>query len=101
MVTGRDLFEVLSVIFSLFGSAALVFVIVWYDERRSSLERLDRAWPVSTRLVAVMAFGPLCLPVHFWRTRRTFLGVGLGLLLAAAVFAVDIGVSALLEAILT
>jgi hypothetical protein len=27
---------------------------------------------------AVVAFGPLCLPVHFIRTRRNWAGLGLG-----------------------
>jgi hypothetical protein len=42
--------------------------------RRSSRERLSRGWNVASFWSAVVAFGPLCLPVHFVRTRRSLLG---------------------------
>jgi hypothetical protein len=46
--------------------------------RRLSEERLERAWPDVSLWVAVVAFGPLCIPVHFWKTRRSGLGILLG-----------------------
>jgi hypothetical protein len=60
-------------------------VIVW-DERRLSAEQLARAWSPASHWAAVVVFSGLCLPVHFWRTRRSFRGVllGLGWMLACA-----------------
>ena len=55
-----------------------VFFVVWNDERTLTQEESARAWPKASRWAAVVAFGPLCLPVHFWRTRRSFLGVCIG-----------------------
>ena len=53
--------------------------IVRRDERRLDERRLERAWPPATFWCAVVTFGPLCLPVHFLRTRRSAKGLGLGL----------------------
>lgn len=90
--------DVLDVIFSmLVGSVGTILFVAW-DERRLSPEQLDRAWPLSTRLAAAVAFGPLCIPVHFWRTRRTFLDTMVGVTVMLLFFAVIAGISALLEA---
>jgi len=53
--------------------------IVRYDVARLNGERLARAWPDASLWSAVVVFGPLCLPVHFLRTRRGWVGLGLGL----------------------
>ena len=53
--------------------------IVRRDLDRLKGERLARAWPDSSLWAAVVAFGPLCVPVHFIRTRRSAAGVGLAL----------------------
>lgn len=57
----------------------LPYLIVKRDLARLSPEQLSRAWPPASFLSAVLAFGPLSLPVHFTRTRRSVLGFGLGL----------------------
>ena len=54
--------------------------IIRFDMRRLSGERLERAWPDASLWVAVVAFGPLCIPVHFWKTRRSLYGLLLGLI---------------------
>ena len=66
-------------------TTALTFAIIIFDERRMSPERLERAWPPSSRDAAIIAFGPLALLIHFLRTRggfrtwkRFFLGIPLG-----------------------
>ncbi|WP_394839575.1 hypothetical protein LVJ94_22070 [Pendulispora rubella] len=97
---GQDLLDLTSVLLSLFGSAAVVFAIVRWDERRLPDEQLERAWPGSTRLLAPLAFGPMCLPVHFWRTRRSVLGTLLGVVYAAAVLLLNFVLVSLLEQLL-
>lgn len=48
------------------------YAILRFDESRLSEERLEHAWPPTSRNAAIVAFGPLCLLVHFVRTRRSF-----------------------------
>ena len=60
--------------------------LIRWDERRLARrapERLERAWPASTRLSAMVVFQELGIPIHFWRTRRGPLGWLLGLFWAA------------------
>ena len=71
--------EVLLLAMSFVLNVALPYLVVRYDLNRLSEERLARAWPDASVLSAVYAFGPLCLPVHFTRTRRSWLGFALGL----------------------
>jgi hypothetical protein len=54
-------------------------MIVRRDLARLGGERLARAWPEASLWSAVVVFGPLCVPVHFIRTRRSWAGLGLGL----------------------
>ncbi len=61
-------------------SIAVPWWIVSFDLRRLSGERLDRAWPRSSFLMAVVVFGPLCIPFHFIKTRRSLWGLLLGVL---------------------
>jgi hypothetical protein len=67
--------------------------IVKRDERRLSDKQLERAWPPATFWCAVVTFGLICLPIHFWRTRRSVTGLGLGLiwLVAAGTLQVELG----------
>jgi hypothetical protein len=75
---------------------AVPALIVRWDLGRLSEERLARAWPDSSLWAAVVVFGPLCLPVHFTRTRRSLLGFGLGLLsLFVALLLVSLPIEAL------
>ena len=48
------------------------------DMRRLPRERLLRAWNDASFWSAIVAFGPLCLPFHFARTRRSVRGAALG-----------------------
>jgi hypothetical protein len=52
--------------------------IVRRDLGRLTGEPQARAWPDASLWAAVVAFGPLCLPVHFIKTRRNWLGLALG-----------------------
>lgn len=75
-------------------TTGLSFLVVILDERRMSEERLERAWPPSSRDAALVAFGVLALPIHFIKTRghlRSLRGVlglllGLGMGIVAVVF---------------
>jgi hypothetical protein len=81
-------------------NTALPYAVVRYDLRRLSEERLARAWPDASFLSAVFAFGPLSVPVHFTKTRKSWAGFALGLAWCAltllAQTAVVAGLSALL-----
>ena len=70
--------EVVEYVVSFAFWTASVFFVLWNDERNLTAEEEYRAWPTSSRWSAIVGFGPLCLPIHFWRTRRSFLGVCLG-----------------------
>ena len=88
--------EILEITLSAVFTSGAAFWIVWLDERRLTPEQEYRAWPAATRLAAVVAFGPLCLPVHFWRTRRSLLGFLFGLGCTAALIALGTGLSYLI-----
>jgi hypothetical protein len=91
--------EILEIIISWPVTVCLVWAVLRYDEGRLTAEQLGRAWPPRSRLVATAYFGTLCLtagalfvilclPVHFWRTRRSVLGTLEGFAWAAGVTAV-------------
>ncbi|MGH7280772.1 MAG: hypothetical protein ACRELY_04560, partial [Polyangiaceae bacterium] len=61
----------------------VTYAILRFDESRLSEERLEHAWPPTSRNAAILAFGPLCLFVHFVRTRRSFF---IGLFFGVAAF---------------
>jgi len=54
------------------------FWIVRRDLARLPDDRLDHAWTEATFWMAIVVFGPLCLPFHFVKTRKNR-GIGLGL----------------------
>ncbi len=61
--------------------SATILVSAWVvrrDLKRLRPELLSRAWPESSFWSAVVCFSPICVPVHFVRTRRSALGVALG-----------------------
>jgi hypothetical protein len=66
-----------------------LFALVDWDESRLSRPELARAWPPASRTLALVYFGLLSVPVHFWRTRRSALGTLIGFAWAAAAFGVD------------
>jgi len=90
--------EILVVALSLTLNALLPYLIVRRDLRRLSGERLARAWTDASFLSAMVAFGPLALPVHFSKTRRSLLGFGLGVGLGVLSLAAQAAAVALLSA---
>jgi hypothetical protein len=90
--------EVLVVAVSLTLNALLPYLIVRRDLRRLSGERLARAWTDASFLSAVIAFGPLSLPIHFGKTRRSLTGLGLGVGLSVLSLAAQAVAVALLSA---
>lgn len=92
--------DTLIVALGLLLNALLPYLIVRFDLARLSEERLARAWPDASFLAAVYAFGPLSLPVHFSKTRRSVLGFLLGVFWLVVTVALEGAVSALLESLL-
>jgi hypothetical protein len=62
-----------------------------WDTRRLGPERFARSWNDASFWIAVVVFGPLSIPVHFARTRRSFAGFALGVAeMAVVLFAIGI-----------
>lgn len=62
--------------------AATIAVSAWvvrHDVSRLEPRLLARAWPEPSLWSAVVCFSPLCVPIHFLRTRRSFAGAALAL----------------------
>ena len=91
--------EILVVASSLILNALLPYLIVRRDLRGLSGERLARAWTDASFLSAVVGFGPLSLPIHFAKTRRSLAGFGLGVGLAVLSLAGQAAAVALLSAV--
>lgn len=72
--------EVLLYAYSFVLGIAVPAGIVRGDLANLSGERLARAWPDASLWSAVVVFGPLSVPIHFIRTRRSREGVVLGIL---------------------
>jgi len=94
-VTDGDL-ELVEIVASWVVTLPAVIAIIVGDERRLRGEELGRAWPPSSRDAAIfglwnMGVHPLCVLVHFARTRRSVRGVLLGLGWLAAVVAAGVG----------
>jgi hypothetical protein len=81
--------EALILALSFVLNAALPYLVVRYDLKRLPELQLARAWPEASFLSAVFAFGPLSLPVHFTKTRRSLLGFGLGCGMCALTLVVE------------
>jgi hypothetical protein len=80
--------SVLAVVLDLVLGVALTAWVVRFDMRRLTPERLARCWNAASFWSAVVAFGPLSIPVHFARTRRSVIGFGVGVLWATGVLIV-------------
>jgi hypothetical protein len=89
-------------VFSWLLTTALAFVVILLDERRMSEDKLERAWPPSSRDAALVAFGILALPIHFIKTRghlrsvRGVLGYPLGFAMGVIALLIVAFVSGLL-----
>jgi hypothetical protein len=96
--------EVTEIVLYLALTTWMFFAILRFDEARLRPEQLARGWTRTSKL-AVVGCGllgvsflfHLAVIVHFWRTRRSLYGIGLGVLCAAGMFAVGIGVLLLVE----
>jgi hypothetical protein len=80
--------SVLGVVLDLVLGVVLTAWVVRFDMRRLPPERFARSWNDASFWSAVVAFGPLSIPVHFTRTRRSVLGLLVGLLWTAGVLVV-------------
>ena len=69
--------EVLELVASAVFLYGIIYVVIRFDERRLSPKQLERAWPASSRDVAVLYFSLIALFLHFPRTRGVLLGVPL------------------------
>lgn len=57
---------------------AVPWALLRWDERRLDGAQLARSWSEVSRWSALVAFGPLCLPVHCIKTRGWLVGALLG-----------------------
>jgi hypothetical protein len=64
----------------------LPFWVVRRDQRRLRPAELDRTWNEPSFWAAIVTFGPLCIPVHFAKSRRSWLGLLAGIAWMFAVF---------------
>jgi hypothetical protein len=87
--------EVVQIVASWAVTLPTVATIIVLDERHLEGEALARAWPSQSRDAAIfgiyLGVPPFCVLVHFVRTRRSALGVVIGLLWFCAVVAINIG----------
>jgi hypothetical protein len=88
--------EVLLVVVSWVVTLPAVVAIIVCDERRLRGAELGRAWPPCSRDAAIfglwnMGVHPLCVLVHFARTRRSLRGALLGLGWLSAVLVAEAG----------
>jgi hypothetical protein len=85
--------EITEIVVSSVVTALALFLLLDWDESRLTDEQLARAWPPATRALVLT---PLLLwpfwfvspPAHFWRTRRSLLGVLEGVLWTVLIFVV-------------
>lgn len=77
---------------------ALGILLTWWvlrrDMRRLPPAQRERAWNDASFWVAVVVFNPICIPIHFIRTRRSLGGVVHGMAWMGVVLALLIGASA-------
>lgn len=77
--------EVIELVVSAALQIYLTFWLIRRDERRLTGLAAARMFLPATFWVAVVVFGPLSIPIHFVRTRRSLSGLMLGLLWLVAV----------------
>lgn len=88
--------ELVQVIVSWLVTLPAVVAVIKADEKRLDAEALARAWPPQSRDAAIfglwnLGVHPLCVLVHFARTRRSVLGTGVGLAWVVVILLVDAG----------
>lgn len=92
--------EVVQFVLAWLVGTATSYAIVKLDERRLDEQRLERAWPPVSRNAAIFVFGPIAVPIHFVRTRRSLVGALLGIGAFLVVALVSELAGQLLEALL-
>ena len=89
--------DVAQLILQLALGILLPATVVRRDLRCLNPEQLARTWNTASFWTAVVAFGPLCLPVHFVKARRSVVGLMLGMfwmvVVIAAILAVVEGIA--------
>jgi hypothetical protein len=99
--------ELVDVVCSMTVWTGGVALVLWLDERHLPREALARDWLPATRdatvlgafLFGVLYAGPALL-THFLKTRRSLLGLLLGVAVPAALLAADFGAQLGAEAII-
>jgi len=82
--------DALVMVLEFVAAIALSGLVVTRDVKRLEPRLLARAWPTTSIWSAVALLGPFCIPLHFLRTRRSFLGLLLGVAwLAAAALSLE------------
>lgn len=89
--------DVLELILQFVATIAISAWVVRRDVARLAPPELSRAWPEPSLWSAVVCFSPICVPIHFVRTRRSLLGVALGLVWFGATVASVNGLAWLLD----
>jgi hypothetical protein len=72
--------EVVELVISAALQMALTYWVIRRDDRKLTGVSAARSFPPATFWIAVAVFGPLSIPIHFMRTRRNWVGLGLGAL---------------------
>ena len=83
------MFDLYATIFLSIANIAAPYLVVRFDRKRLSRIELERGWNGPSFACAVYFFGPLCLPAHYWRTRRTPLALALGALATLSLFGAE------------
>ena len=82
--------EALVMVLEFVAAIAVSVLVVLHDVKRLEPRLLARAWPATSIWSAVALLGPFAIPLHFVRTRRSLVGLGLGVAwLAGAVLALE------------
>lgn len=91
--------EFIFFVLSMSITMSATYAILRFDEMHMSEAQFERAWPPSSRNAAVLAFSPICLVVHFTRTRMSFRGALLGVGAAGLIVGFNLVVSLLVDAL--
>jgi hypothetical protein len=82
--------DALVMVLEFVAAIAVSVVVVTRDVKRLEPRLLARAWPTTSIWAAVALLGPFCIPLHFVRTRRSLVGLGLGVAwFAGAILALE------------
>ena len=71
--------DALVMVLEFVAAIAVSVLVVTRDVKGLDPRLLARAWPTTSIWSAVALLGPFCIPLHFLRTRRSLLGLVLGL----------------------